>query len=319
MFHQSWRRFFPFLMPVVFALANAAAADWPEGYVVYRESRSPDGHYGIVLPGHDRGTADDSDTTNYFADLTTQQLLGEIDGADYFEGQNHRGLKVAWAPDSKWCVATYDGRYGFDFISILEPKGSQFTQTDLGEHIGKALNAVIAKQAHDPEAAGYCNAYFRTRPDRKLLVRAQAHTNPKQLENVPSFYAAFEGTFDLDSRKWTASRARRISSDEFDDVSNGYSDYTGKNFIVIKDPAREKVPEDFVGTILSSDEEKAEYIERTLNEVYRAVRAALPAERFAEIKRDQRAWLKKRDAISSFDEKCKFTDARIRSLQDLLW
>ena len=320
---QNPRRICGWLFPLAVALAlssaTAAAAAWPAGYILYEKSRSPDGHYGIVLPSRETGAERETDNDNYFADLTAQQLLGKIAGADYFEGQNHRGLQVTWASDSKWCVATYEDRYGFDFVSALEPKGSRFTQTDVGEHIGKAMNAVIATQAHDPKAEGYANAYFRPQAGRKVLVRALAYTNPKQLDDVRSFFAAFAGTFDLNSKKWTASRARKISADEFDALLNGYSDYHEQNFIVIKDPANEKVPEDFDGTVVSSDDEKAEAIEKALNEMYQAVRAALPAARFAGVKEDQRAWLKKRDAIGSPDEKCKFTEARIGTLQDLLW
>jgi Lysozyme inhibitor LprI len=320
---QISRRICSWLLPLgivlAFSSASAAAAgEWPEGCVPYEKSRSPDGHYGIVLPSRETGVEHDTDNDNYFADLTAQRVLGKIAGADYFEGQNHRGLQVTWAPDSKWCVATYEGRYGFDFISVMEPKGPKFTQTDVGEHIGKALDAIIKKQTNDREAEGYAIAHFRAQPDRKLLVRALAYTNPKQFENVRSLFAAFAGTFDLNSKKWTASRARNISSDEFDALLNGYSDYSG-NFIVIKDPAKEKAPENFEGTILSSDAEIAEHFESELNEVYQAVRAALPAPRFAGVKEDQRAWLKKRDAISSSEEKYKFTEARIRILQDLLW
>lgn len=321
-----WRSLFPPHFPcwlvqlgIALALSSATAAAWPQGYVLYEKSRSPDGHHGVMLPGREAGIAEEGGGENYLADLTTGQLLGEIAGADYFEGQNHRDLNVVWTPDSKWCVVTYEGRYGFDSISILEPKGAEFTQTEIGEHIQKALDAAIAKQSRDPELGGYGNAYFRTQPDRKLLVRALGYTNPKSMEGVETYHACFAGTFDLNSKKWTASRSHKLSSEEHDAISSGYPDYTGKDFIVIKDPAKEKVPEGFIGAVLSSDEEKAEHIERALNGVYQAVRFALPAGRFATVKQEQRAWLKKRDAIRSPDEKCKFTEARIRTLEDFLW
>jgi hypothetical protein len=310
---------FPLGLILALSIASAAAADWPAGFVVYEKSRSPDDHYGIVLPGREAGIEEEGGGVNYLADLKAKKLLGKIAGADYFEGQNHRGLQVTWAPDSKWCVATYDDRYGFDFIAVLEPKGTHFTQIDVGKHIGTTLGAVIAKQSDDREAEGYANAYFRTPRDRKLLVRALAYTNPKQFDDVRSFFAAFAGTFDLNSRKWIASSARKISSDEFDALSNGFSNYSGEDIIVIKDPANEKAPENFEGTVVSSDGEKAEHFETELNEIYQAVRVALSAARFAKVKEDQRAWLKKRDAISSPDEKCKFTEARISTLHDLLW
>jgi hypothetical protein len=41
----------------------------------------------------------------------------------------------------------YDGRFGFDTISILKLKGSGFVQTEIGKQIDKSLKAAIAKQS----------------------------------------------------------------------------------------------------------------------------------------------------------------------------
>ena len=93
--------------------------DWPSGYVVYENTESPDGRYGILVPSMDAWEEDESlGETNYLADLKSHRLLGRIRGADYFEHQNHRGLQIVWAPDSTWRVVEYDGRFGFDTISI---------------------------------------------------------------------------------------------------------------------------------------------------------------------------------------------------------
>jgi hypothetical protein len=64
----------------------ARAADWPEGYVVHKHSSSPDGQYGIVVPGSEE-KSDAEDSTNYLANLNTHQVLGKIADADYFEGR----------------------------------------------------------------------------------------------------------------------------------------------------------------------------------------------------------------------------------------
>ena len=73
-------------------------------------------------------------------------LLGKIADADYFERQNHRDLNVIWSADSKACVVVYEGRFGFDTISVLQLKGSGFQQTDLGRHIEKALAAAASDE-----------------------------------------------------------------------------------------------------------------------------------------------------------------------------
>jgi len=50
-----------------------------------------------------------------------------------------------------------------------------------------------------------------------------------------------------------------------------------------------------------------------------AVRLVLPPARFAAIKKEQIEWLKKREANTSIEEKCKLMEARIKALQELLW
>jgi len=131
---------------VLLSATKAAGGDWPDGYIVYENTQSPDERYGILVPSMDAWEKDESlEEINYLADLKAHQLMGKIRGADYFEHQNHRGLQVTWAPDSTWCVVEYDGRFGFDTISILELKGSGFVQTDIGKKIDKSLKAAIAK------------------------------------------------------------------------------------------------------------------------------------------------------------------------------
>ena len=51
------------------------------------------------------------------------------------------------------------------------------------------------------------------------------------------------------------------------------------------------------------------------------LRILLRPERFAKVKAEQIAWLKKRDAAGSVgcQEKCKLLEARVKALQDLAW
>jgi uncharacterized protein YecT (DUF1311 family) len=57
-----------------------------------------------------------------------------------------------------------------------------------------------------------------------------------------------------------------------------------------------------------------------MNQVYGFVRTTLPPARFATIKKEQTAWLKKRDAAGvSLQEKSKLTQERFKTLQELLW
>jgi uncharacterized protein YecT (DUF1311 family) len=87
--------------------------------------------------------------------------------------------------------------------------------------------------------------------------------------------------------------------------------------VVAADPA--KAPESFTGSAFSSEEKKADALDKMMNDIYRAVRSVLPADRFARVKQEQVVWLKARDAAHSVEEKSKMTESRIKVLQDLLW
>lgn len=310
------------LFALVFNLATSeigVGANWPQNYIVHKNSESPDGRYGVLVLSNEAAVKEDQTegNTTYLADLQTHQTLGEIHGTDYFQGQNHRDLTVAWAPDSKWCLITDWARFGFASSSILEPKESSFSQTDIGERIQKSLDSVMQKQSHEPEMSGEVTPYFRLGPDRKVRVRALISNNPKRFEDVKTYYALFQGTFDVESKKWTATDARSINSEQDDALDSAYQDNFAKHMIVAADPAQ--APENFTGSVFSSEEEKVDALDKMMNDVYQAVRYVLPANRFANVKQQQIAWLKTRDAAHSVDEKSQLIESRIKTLQNLLW
>lgn len=144
-----------------------------------------------------------------------------------------------------------------------------------------------------------------------------AANNPKQFEEVKTYYALFQGTFDVESKKWTATDAHSINSEQSDALESAYQDNFAKQMIVAADPAQ--APENFNGSVFSSEEEKTDYLEKLMNNVYQAVRYVLPGNRFAKVKQEQIAWLKTRDGAYSAVEKSKLTESRIKTLQDLLW
>jgi len=289
-------------------LSRANAIDWPEGYVVQENTESSDGRYGVLVPTLDTWEKDESvGEANYLADVKSHRLLGNIKGVDYFHNRNHAGLEGVWAANSKACVVQYDARYGWDLVFVLKLKDDGFEQIDIGKHI-----EAVQKRIFD----GYLSGYYRFRPDGKLKVRALSYTNPKQLADEPTFNGLFEGTFDLTSQKWTSSSARKIKSEDWENLQVAYDDNFAKHMIVAADD--KQVPEGFTGQVFRSEEEKFDELDRRLNEVYQAVRFLLP-NHFAKVKQEQITWLKTRDAGKSVEEKSKLTENRIKALQDLLW
>lgn len=272
-----------------------AAAEWPEGYVIYEDTQSPNKEYGILVPTYEATENDASlEEINYLADLKNQRVLGKILGADYFAHQNHRGLKVIWAEDSSWCIAEYDDRFGFGSISLLEPKESTFVQTDIGKRIDKELAKV---------GGGDATAYFRVGTDGKITVRAISTTDPKELDIKHAHWSCFFGTYDLRSKKWLSAKARSLQYDEYREADSAFGD----------------IDADMAQSTFVREKDKLQSLDESMNGVYGVVRAMLPSARFAVVKKEQLEWLKKREAATSPEEKCKLTAARIKALQQFVW
>ena len=282
--------------------AHASAKDWPEGYEIAEHSESPDGNYGVLIADVDTGGALDEDKiTDVLVHLKTHKRLAVIKDVRYYSGQNHQGLRTAWAADSSWCAVTYEGRYGFENITLVEIHDGKCTQTDVGKHIQDALDPVIKKASHGDTPFGYAGAYFRSGPGHSILVRGTAFTNPKSMPNEPTYCSLFLGTFDLDSKKWTRSEARKVTSKEKDDWESALDGFSEDE------------------RTFNNDEDRLTFYDERLNTIYGGVRTALPAERFAAVKKEQFAWVKKLEAQPSAAAKCKLIAARIKVLEDLVW
>jgi hypothetical protein len=321
------------LLGLILPFMKAVAADWPNGLVLHEDSTSPDGHYGILVAtsSHvDDGKTyliaeEGEDFTNYLADLRTHRTLGKIKKADYVEHENHRHLDVAWSPDSKVCILTYWDRYGFSSIAVLEPRDASFTQASLGERIQKSLDSELRKQSHDSDMTADGYPYCRLEPDRKVRVFAEGRNNPKSLEEAKTYYALFQGTFDLVSRKWTTANARPISVKQDEMMDRAREDCSMETFIVSPEAFKDLTP-DAEEPLLSdgknlfrSEETRAKYFDDRLNDVYQTAQLLLPPARFAKVKQEQIEWLKKRDAATLPTEKSQLIAERVKALQDLLW
>jgi uncharacterized protein YecT (DUF1311 family) len=314
---------------------RANGADWPEHLTLHEHSRSPDGHYGIVVSTSSH--VDDATTfliaqdgeqfCDYFADLQTHRLLGKIKNFEYVERENHAHLDVEWTADSKLCIATYWGRYGMRTIAALEPKQSGFAQADLGERIQKSLDAALRKQNHGSDLTADVYPHCHPVAARKIRARALGRNNPKSLEEVKTCYALFEGEFDLATKKWTAADARSLDREQGetleDTLGTVYADFGDEGFTISQEAFKDETPEtdrldrdDVI--VFRSEEAKAKYLDEEMNRVYKAARLLLPPPRFAIVKQAQIAWLKERDATNSTAGKCKLMEERIKALQELL-
>ena len=199
---------------------QASGADWPEHLTLHEESRSPDGHYGIVVTTSSH--VDDGDdgvelrrARNSSITLPICKRTGCLEKSKALNMSSTRIMPI-WMRSGRLirsCVwrPTWE-RYGFASAVVLQPKGDSFIQTDIGQRIRKAIDAMIKKQSRDVDADVYPQFYIE--PGPKIRVYAEASNNPKQLEDTKTYYALFQGVFDPISKKWTASSARAITAKE---------------------------------------------------------------------------------------------------------
>lgn len=282
------------------SVTACCGAGWPDGFSVDEDSVSSDGRFGALVPFREQaGDLDEDTIQNFLVEIPTRRKLAAIRGAHYFSGENHRGLHVAWAGDSSWAVVTYDGRYGFENITAMDMHGSECRQADIGSHIQKALNSAISRQTGNPESTCYGTAYFRSGAGREILVRATGLTNPKCYPTDEQLFALFQGTFNPASGKWMRSEAQKIES--IDDMETAFSGSLDE------------------GITFATEENRLAWYDDRLNEVYRAVRVILPRERFARVKKEQIAWLKKLEVTEPAGQKIDLIGERIRELRKLVW
>jgi hypothetical protein len=82
---RALRLFFATALSV--AVSKTASADWPQNYIVHKNSASPDGRYAVLVLSKDAAIDQDQTEGNiaYLANLQTRQAIGDIRGTDYFE------------------------------------------------------------------------------------------------------------------------------------------------------------------------------------------------------------------------------------------
>lgn len=177
-------------------------------------SRSPDGRFGVLLPPREEAAEqDEEEVKNVLVDLRSHAELAVIEGSHYFAGRNHRRLSVVWGPGSSWCVVTYDGRFGFEAVTLLVNRGSAWEQTNLGAHIKKVLDGEISGQAGKDAPDCFPSATFRAGKDGRIHATASGTTNPKGLPDIPAYDAYFAGLFDPRSGRWIESDASKPAAE----------------------------------------------------------------------------------------------------------
>ena len=293
--------------PMVFGAEkkNEKVLKVPNGFE--EVSVSPDERYAVMVPGRDMAFAPEAErgfnktnNANYLVDRTTQSIIGKVDKAEYNKGGIfHDWLDIIWSDDSKnVIIAHYFRFWGISKVWVIEIGGNKIRQIEIGERIHKDLDKVIAKQAgnKDEKGSGAASASFCFEDENRLLIRVVSTTNPRQFSDQKTYAALLQGTFDMSKQKWLKEDVRAVKASDLEVLSWVY-DY---DLEVGKD-------------------ESEEQLDKKLNDVYAALKIALSPKRFTDLKREQVAWLKQRDAKPTPEAKRKYIAERVEGLLDLLW
>jgi hypothetical protein len=269
----------------------AHAIPWPEDYLILEDTKSNGDWYAVIVPTRETAPDDDEKVTDYLANLKTHQVLGKIENAHYFEGRNHFSLSATWSPDNSFVVVEFDHRYGFHAVTLVEISGNHLAQVDLAPYLVKST----------PNADA-CTLYLRMGADRKIRFRVVSTNDPKGLHQETATFGLFQGTYDVAGRRWTVQDGRKLDFDEYELLSNVYDD------------ARRE------GSQFATPESEVSSLDGQLNDAYKALRLLLPAAKFAKLKAEQVAWLKKLESTRPTDaERIAALRPRVRELEDLLW
>jgi len=276
----------------------ARAEDWPKEFVIAEDTESPNKQYAVLVPSFEKG-ADGGDRTNYLVDQKAHRLLGKIRGAERVVGEPRGGLGAYWAADSSKVVLEYTWqREGFREVVLVEVRDGAIAQKDLGTLLHEKLDGEVARHRKGGKCAA--DLFCRWSPDGKLRVRALGDSQGKR-ETDAVYAALFQGTYDVTAHKWTVMDVRPVGDADEDGLSALYRN------------------EDHANETYEKEEDKAKARDEEMNEVYQALRVILPAAKFAEVKKEQLAWLKKRDAAGTVKEKIELLEGRIRELRGLAW
>jgi uncharacterized protein YecT (DUF1311 family) len=278
-----------------FAIASALQAiEWPKDYEPVEDTSSPDGRYGILAvkppddssdKNYDANKFFEELEINYLADLKKHQIIAPITGVSYPD-MAHRGpLTTQWAADDSWCVACYDGKWGFRTVKLLQLGDGRMKQTDLGDSIQNECDKVTK---------AFLSFSCKPEGGSVLEVSAAGLDNPKELPEVPSHYVVFSGTYDLAANRWRVLHAHAASRTEYEKATGSEAPHN------------------------DAEEARRAKLDTELNRVYHELKARLPAESFAKVQIEQRDWLAGAGMEATATAENDRTQARIEALGKLL-
>ena len=188
-------------------------------YVLPKDTVSPNGKYGLILPDRKLGQGENS-FYNFLVSLDPAQILARLDtDSPDFEGRSNGGYEVAWSKDSSVALITLESKWGpgeFFLIEFQDGKVSRTTNLD------KKLRQLIdpdfrkAKVESFNDSLGFIYEYAESpapfcRLENATRVKIDAYvTNDPKSDNP--WRARVRAVWDIQNAKFTEQRLTRLAN-----------------------------------------------------------------------------------------------------------
>jgi hypothetical protein len=299
-------------LSAVFMLAATTPAWAAPDFLVIPETTSPNGRYAFAwgLPPEFKVNWDalrrdetdpvieeglfDRDVDNYLVDLQTNRVLSELSAAQAWHlpsgsHGNHRNLAVCWSPEGDLAIAEYSEKWGSLSVEAFRiTEAGAKPAVEIGDQLEKAWRAHLART----EGKRYLQRA------KKLVVTFSAFTAEGSGKFSAEAFAEVPRSTDEDD----LFSEQRIRFSVTPSRSTGLAvKVTGIEKITEPDPA--------LAERLAADD-------RQLNSTYQELIALLDATGVKNLRAEQRAWLKERDALDDPRKRVLFIEKRVFELLD---
>jgi hypothetical protein len=291
----------------------AVAPIWAgPNFLVFPDTTSPNGRYAFAwgLPAEykvdwnalRRNESDPTieeglfhtDVENYLVDLQTNRALFTLSAAQAWRLPSgsygaRRNLEICWSPESDLVIADYSEKWGYLSVEAFRiTKDGALPAVEIGDQLEKPWRAHLSRT----EGKRYAQRA------KKLEVSFGPYTaNGGGEFSVKAFAEVPKGTeeddiFSEQRIRFTLTPRRSVG--------------IGVKIVDIEQIIE---PDAVLVDRLAVDD-------RQLNSTYQELIAVLDAAAVKELRSEQRAWLKKRDAVKDPEERARFIERRVRELLD---
>ena len=197
-------------------LVNLTLAALPEGYVIPKETLSPNHRYGFIVPIFDSNIENVSQFQNALIDTKTDQIITKIDAPVGFDRPlNYVSVEqplwskdeslVLWKVHGKWCptalvlikLKNNKQLWQLNLLTVFQEKILSYTKKAVPKKYEVAKKANIGNGSSYPEGFTVDVEPVETEKNGLLKLPLKVHatleSNPKLIEGKPNLNSEMDG------------------------------------------------------------------------------------------------------------------------------